>query len=78
MSIIRQLRKRAGMTQQELAEQIGHTDGWINHLENGRRLNFTFEDGVKMAHLFRISPEALDQALKTGIIPEAETTSTKA
>lgn len=69
MSVIRQLRERQGWTQRELAVLVGRTQSWVNHIETGRRDTISLEDGVKLAELFKMSPENLETALKNGALP---------
>jgi transcriptional regulator with XRE-family HTH domain len=56
---LRTLRKRAKLTQQELAEQLGYTDqSFIALVERGKR-NPTVEMVLKVSNLFHVTADQL-------------------
>jgi transcriptional regulator with XRE-family HTH domain len=56
---LRTLRKRAKMTQQELADRLGYTDqSFIAYIERGKR-NPTVEMVLKVSNLFQVTTDQL-------------------
>lgn len=56
---LRTLRKRHGLTQRELADQLGYADhSHVTFVENGKR-NPTAELVLKVSQLFNVSADVL-------------------
>ena len=58
---LRLARKIAGLTQHDLAEQVGVTDSFISLIENGHRDIHTvgYETVVRIARVLGVEPEEL-------------------
>lgn len=55
---VRELRKKSGMTQEQLAERAGITQGYVGMLERGeRRLNSDIIEGI--ARALKVNPSDL-------------------
>ncbi len=59
---LRRLRRRQGWSQAKLAEEVGLTQGYIAHLEHGRRTSPTLAVLVKVARVLRVSMTELTGA----------------
>jgi transcriptional regulator with XRE-family HTH domain len=70
MSVIKQLREKADLSQYELAAKLGKSQGFIAHLETGRIKRVSFEDGLTLAGLFHLTPDEFRMALESGVLPE--------
>jgi len=60
--IIRKARKRAGLTLEDVAEQVGVTPGALSHIESGRRLPNP-SNTLRIAEVLEIEPRLLMDAL---------------
>lgn len=56
---LRTARRRKGLTQAELARQIGRTQAFVAFLESGRTRNPTYTDVVKIAAALGCEAEEL-------------------
>lgn len=68
---LRYLRKRAGLSQAQLAESAGMDRSYISMLENGQRTNISYEYAAALARGLGISMEDLYKATGSGWIGEA-------
>ncbi len=57
-TVIRELRARRGMTQEQLSDAAGRSRGFVSELESGRR-NASFEGVVALAQALEIPLEEL-------------------
>lgn len=57
-SRIKELRLRSGMTQGDLAEELGCSIPYISYVENGRRI-ITFAMFLRVLHTFAVRPDEL-------------------
>lgn len=55
---IKKLRLRSGMTQGELAEELGCSIPYLSYVENGRRV-ITFEMFLRVLQTFAVTPDEL-------------------
>lgn len=55
---IRVLRQGAGMTQEQLAKELGCSGSFISHVEAGNRTP-TQQDVVRICEIFKVRPEEL-------------------
>ena len=55
---LRSLRKKAGMTQQALADMMNVTDGTISYWETGKT-NLSYATALSLANIFHVSPAYL-------------------
>ncbi|MEN9797278.1 MAG: hypothetical protein RL653_974 [Pseudomonadota bacterium] len=60
---VAELRRRAGMTQEELAEQVDTSTRYVQQVEAGRQ-NLTLELMVRFANGLEVDPAALLQPLE--------------
>ena len=59
---LRNLRKNAGVSQEELAKRVNVSTGYISHLETGRRDNPSIQLLTKIAEALNVSVnDILDQ-----------------
>ncbi|MFA5580528.1 MAG: helix-turn-helix transcriptional regulator [Paracoccaceae bacterium] len=68
---IRELRRKAGLSQEELGEQVGLSAGQVSHLENGVR-NLTVEWMRRLARPLGVTPQDLlvDEDAPDRLTPE--------
>ncbi|HEV2891266.1 MAG TPA: helix-turn-helix transcriptional regulator [Frankiaceae bacterium] len=57
---VRELREAAGIEQQELAQRVGMSGGYLSGIERGAR-NPTLDVVFAIAHALRVQPAALFQ-----------------
>lgn len=60
---LKKIREKSGLTQQELADQIGVRRETIGHLENNR-YNPSLEMALKIANIFGLTVEEIFQLRK--------------
>lgn len=64
--VLKQIRKRAGLSQTQLAMKIGVSTGYISHLETGKRENPSLDVILKLASCLGVTVEQLIAVKKVG------------
>lgn len=67
MKLIREYRKKAGLTQRELATQVGVTQSYIHALETGKRTNPSINVLLKISERMGIDVELLIEQYKEAV-----------
>lgn len=65
MSKVAELRKRVGLTQRQLADEVGVTESTISNWEQGRNSLVWLERVAKLCHALKCTPDQLIDYMDT-------------